>query len=55
VKRAVVRQRRTLGDGRRLVQIVCPICGGRHWIPASTDTGDCPRRPGRFAITAVTR
>jgi hypothetical protein len=51
VKRAVVRQRRTLGDGRRLVNVVCPFCEGRHWLPASA-TGSCPRRstPAAFTI-----
>lgn len=50
MKRATVRQRRTLADGRRLLQIVCPICDGRHWVPADTTTSDCPRRPGTFTL-----
>jgi hypothetical protein len=50
MKRATVRQRRTLADGRRLLQIVCPICNGRHWVPADTNTSDCPRRPGTFTL-----
>ena len=51
IKTAQVRQRRTLADGRRLVNIVCPICDRRHWIQAS-GSGKCPRRPGRFTIAA---
>ncbi len=50
MKRAVIRQRRTLADGRRLVQVACPICGVRHWLPADTTTHQCPRRPGVFAL-----
>lgn len=50
MKRAVIRQRRTLGDGRRLVNVVCPICDGRHWMPANTTLANCPRRPGAFII-----
>jgi hypothetical protein len=53
VKHAIVKQRRTLGDGRRLVNVLCPICDGRHWMPAE-DTAQCPRKPGRFAIAGVT-
>ena len=50
MKRAVIRQRRTLADGRRLVQVVCPVCDGRHWVPADSTTSDCPRRPGTFTL-----
>jgi hypothetical protein len=49
VKRAIVKQRRELADGRRLVNVVCPVCDHRHWM-AKADTGCCPRKPGRFAI-----
>jgi hypothetical protein len=52
VKRAVIKQRRTLGDGRRLVTIVCPVCDGRHWLPTA-DTGRCPRKPGIFTIACT--
>jgi len=44
VKRAVVRQRRTDPTGRQFVNIVCPRCDGRHWLPAAA-TGTC--RAGR--------
>lgn len=37
--RAIIRRRRTLADGRRLVNVVCPVCDGRHWI--SADAGGC--------------
>jgi hypothetical protein len=32
---AIVKQRRQLADGRRLVNVVCPACEGRHWLPAA--------------------
>ena len=51
MKHAVIRQRRTLADGRRLVNIVCPVCDGRHWLPAETTKAECPRRPGAFTLT----
>lgn len=51
MKRAIVKQRRTLADGRRLVQVVCPICQGRHWLPADATQATCPRRPGAFTLT----
>ena len=54
MKRAIIRQRRTLADGRRLVCIVCPICDHRHWTP-DADTGTCPRRPGPFTITTQSK
>jgi hypothetical protein len=49
VKRASVRQRRTLQDGHRVINVVCPICDHRHWLPDAV-TGRCPRRPGAFTI-----
>ena len=54
MKSGIVRQRRTLGDGRRFVNVVCPVCDRRHWLPA-TDTGRCPRKPGRFTIATTER
>jgi hypothetical protein len=54
VKRAIVRQRRTLADGRRLLLVVCPVCDHRHWVPLA-NTARCPRKPGVFTIGAVTR
>lgn len=53
MKTALIRQRRTLADGRRLVNVACPMCDRRHWIPAA-GTGKCPRRPGRFTIADAT-
>jgi hypothetical protein len=50
MNRAIVKQRRTLGDGRPFVNIVCPVCDHRHWLPATDDTGQCPRKPGSFTI-----
>jgi uncharacterized OB-fold protein len=50
MKTAKVIARRQLGDGRRLVQIVCPQCG-RHWLPADTTPATCPRRPGTFTFS----
>jgi hypothetical protein len=49
-KATVIRARRTLADGRRLLQVVCPICEHRHWLP-ETSTGVCPRRRTAFTIT----
>jgi len=51
MKHAIVRQRRTLRDGRQLVNIVCPICDHRHWIPADANVGDCPTQPDRLDTT----
>lgn len=51
MKTATIRQRRTLRDGKHLVQVVCPLCQGRHWIPATDTVGQCPRRPGTFTTT----
>jgi hypothetical protein len=50
VKRATVRQRRSDAADRQLVNVVCPVCDGRHWLPEA-DTGCCTRRPGTFTIT----
>jgi hypothetical protein len=50
-KPAQIRQRRTLADGRRLVNVVCPVCDHRHWIPV-TSMGKCPRRHASFTIAA---
>lgn len=49
VKAAVVRGRRTGPDGARLVNVVCPRCDGRHWVP-DADAGWCPRRRLPFRI-----
>jgi hypothetical protein len=47
VKRATVRGRRTDPTGRRLVNVVCPVCDGRHWLPADP-SGQCPRPARRL-------
>lgn len=51
MKRAVVRQRRRDDSGRELLNVVCPRCDGRHWIPTAA-TGRCPRKTtaAAFAI-----
>jgi hypothetical protein len=56
VKRAVIRARRRLADGRRLIQVVCPHCEHRHWL-AESATGFCPRRTSTptFTITTAER
>jgi hypothetical protein len=54
VKRAKVCQRRRLADGRIMVNVVCPVCDHRHWLPV-TATGECPRRSGRFTISEAVR
>jgi hypothetical protein len=50
-KPARIRQRRTLADGRKLINVVCPLCDRQHWM-READVGDCPRRPGRFTIAS---
>ena len=54
MKRAAVRATRRLADGRRLVNVICPFCNRRHWLP-NGPTGECPRRTGEFAINQATR
>lgn len=55
-KTARVLAARRLADGRRLVQIVCPACDGRHWTPASDAVQQCPRKRGiHFYITTLKR
>ena len=49
MKAAIVNQRRTLADGRRFLQIVCPCCDHRHWLPEAAN-GYCFRRNSTFAI-----
>jgi hypothetical protein len=49
MKAATVKQRRRLADGRRLIQIVCPHCSHRHWLPEAA-IGFCTRRNSEFAI-----
>jgi hypothetical protein len=49
MKAATVRARRRLADGRRLIQIVCPHCEHRHWLPESPN-GWCSRRNSAFTI-----
>jgi cytidylate kinase len=51
MKRATIRGSRVLADGRRYVNVVCPLCDRRHWLPAD-GTGRCPRRHGCFTITS---
>jgi hypothetical protein len=51
MKAATVRARRRLADGRRLVDVVCPHCDRRHWLPEAA-TGFCPRRNYPFTIAA---
>lgn len=42
---------RTDRGGNVLVNVKCPRCSGRHWLPAAP-YGYCPRNPRRpFAIT----
>lgn len=57
MKRAKVHTQRRLADDRRMVQIVCPVCDGRHWMRAAAgDIAHCPRGlPGQFIIGAKKR
>jgi hypothetical protein len=54
MKRAVIRQRRHDPAGRQLINVVCPRCDGRHWLPVDA-SGICPRRGGTFAIETARR
>jgi hypothetical protein len=54
MNRAQIRQRRTDHTGRQLVNVVCPVCDRRHWMP-DDDTGCCTRKPGTFTITTTQR
>jgi hypothetical protein len=49
MKIAQIRQRRTLADGTRMVNIVCPFCEHHHWIRDGV-SATCLRKPGRFSI-----
>jgi hypothetical protein len=49
MKAATVKQRRRLADGRRFVNVCCPCCQHRHWLPEAA-TGFCPRRNSTFTI-----
>jgi hypothetical protein len=49
MKTATVRARRRLADGRKLIQVVCPVCSHRHWMQEAA-TGWCSRRNSTFAI-----
>lgn len=50
LKRAKIHTRRTLADGRRMIQVVCPVCDHRHWM-RDADTGHCILGwPGKFII-----
>jgi hypothetical protein len=50
MKAATIKRRRRLADGRKFIQICCPYCQRRHWLPESA-TGSCPRRNSDFSIT----
>jgi hypothetical protein len=49
MRAAIVKQRRRLADGRRLVQVACPHCEHRHWLPEAV-TGFCARRNSTFSV-----
>lgn len=54
MKRAKIVHRRTLADGSTVVNVCCPVCDRRHWLPLAA-VGHCPRKCGRFAIPERTR
>lgn len=54
MKAAKVIARRRTPSGDIAIQIVCPVCDRRHWLPMA-DEGQCPRRFGRFAISERSR
>lgn len=49
MKGAAIKARRRLADGRRLIQVVCPLCEHRHWLPEQA-VGWCSRRAATFTI-----
>jgi hypothetical protein len=49
MKAATVRARRRLADGRKLIQVVCPLCSHRHWTQEAA-TGFCSRRNSTFTV-----
>ena len=49
MKAAVIRARRRLADGRRMLQVVCPLCEHRHWMPEAP-VGFGGRRQAGFPI-----
>lgn len=51
MKRAPIRQRRTLRDGRRMVSVCCPSCSGRHWYPVTDQPVTCPRKTTKAPFT----
>ncbi|MGH3578674.1 MAG: hypothetical protein ACRDU0_14110 [Mycobacterium sp.] len=52
MKHTVVKRRRTGYAGERLVMVICPICGARHWLPDDT-TGHCLRRLRRADVFKI--
>jgi hypothetical protein len=53
MKRASIRARRRLADGHRLIQVVCPRCDHRHWMPEAA-AGFCSRHHATFTVTERT-
>jgi hypothetical protein len=49
MRAATVKQRRRLADGHLLVQVACPHCEHRHWLPEAA-TGFCTRRNSTFSV-----
>lgn len=47
MKTAIVKQRRTGRDGRRMVNINCPLCQHRHWVADTDDPICCPIKTGK--------
>ena len=56
MKTATITQRRTHRDGRRLVNVLCPACQHRHWMPETTEPVRCPLKIGKqpFLIAGLT-
>lgn len=53
MKTATVKQRRTGRDGSRMVNVNCPACSHRHWLPDSDVPVRCPLRKDKvFRIAA---
>jgi hypothetical protein len=50
MKTATVKQRRTAPDGSRMVNVCCPACGHRHWLPETVGPVRCPLKHSKPAF-----
>lgn len=55
MKTAIIKQRRTAPDGRRMVNVCCPACSHRHWITYTDQPVVCPLRKDKMFRIAAAR